>query len=402
MNTRPILPAAFATLLALLGAPSASAVGVTLADGCGKSLAGSSTATVNVAASGDLSVTQFSAPYSVAVGQCDTLASGQKPKCTLSASHTAVELNSTVTLFAKCATPAGQPVTSYAWTTPAIGPAVPGNANTLNTFALTFPNSGAYSYSVSATNANGAGPSSPQATVLVGNSADTAAVPTCVVTFSPVSILQGETAAAKVVCQPEAATLAWDAPEASAPPAPSGGTPAGSAGTLTFSAAGAFTYKVQGKNAAGTGGPKASAMVNVKANGPSCTPGPVTYDIAMASPGVYSPELTLANGNVAAFSFSVASGLYARFEWYQHSAYNIYPLPDNSTWSISQCKGDMNATGTNCKVQMGSYADMVATTNSSPSYCVIQPNTTYYLNVRQDACVYGSGGTCGFKLYRRN
>ena len=108
-------------LLVLVGSmPTlSSATTVTVNDACGSSVAGSVGGAVNVDSRGDLSISGFaSAPYMAGVGQCDAIPSSDRPKCMLSASHTAIEPGASVTLFAKCRTAADRPITGYSWSGP--------------------------------------------------------------------------------------------------------------------------------------------------------------------------------------------------------------------------------------------------------------------------------------------
>jgi hypothetical protein len=367
-------------------------------DTCGSSLTGTitGTGTLTVGQLGNLVVTGFGASYSAGVGDCEVVPPWATPKCVLTASQTAIEPGAAVTLHARCRTAPDRPISAYTWSGPAGTPALPGDAASLSSFSVTFPAAGAFSYSVGATNGNGAGASSPQVTVLVGPQSSATSGPACTLTLSPNSVMQNTSANMKVVCQPEASSYVWDAAETNAPAA------SGGSGSLLFQAPGAFTYKVRGANSSGVAGPKASATVTVISDG-SCVPGPVQYDQALPTAGMLSDDVVTYNGWVAAFSFSATVGHNPYFYLNQHTAYTTYPLPNTSDWTISRCKGDFNVTGGCNQPGNGTYGTMTAYTSTAPYYaCSIQPGVTYYLNVKQTSCIYGSGGYCGFRIYRMN
>jgi len=387
MNVRLCL-LAIAAVSATLPLPrEALAVDLTLTDACGKSLTGNTntTVTVNGNSNGAINVTSFSAPYAVGIGQCDAPAADNKPRCTVSASNATLELGGSATVHAKCTTPSGSPITSYTWAGPPAGP-IPGNL--VNSASLTFPDAGAYTYSVSATNGAGAGPMSAPTTVLVGNSALTTTAPTCVVTVTPTQILQGESAKLQVVCQPVADTYTWTNPA---------GVPAasGSGGSLAFTGTppNVYTYLVKGKRTGSADGPTASATINVKSNG-TCTPGGVHFDLPLTQYQM-SADVQGGDGFIAAFGFQTAGA--ATFAWQYHASYNIYYFPTNATWAVSQCKGDF-AVAPGCTSTLGGqYAQMSVGTAGGPG-CSVQPNTQYYVNIRVNTC--GGTGVCGYRMYR--
>lgn len=371
-----------------------AAAGLTVTDPCAKSLSGTATSTspdpVSVDSSGNIGVVGFtSGTYAAGVGQCDALPADGKPVCTLSASATRLAKGASATLYARCSASTNQ----YTWNAPPDGPVPSPNPGTTNSVSLNFPNAGAYTYSVAGTSSAGpTGLVSTPITILVGDASD---VPTCVLTISPVSIDQGKTANARVVCHPEAATLTWDAAEPGAP-APAAGA---SAATLLFGGAGTFTYKVLGAKSTGELGPKASATITVKVVPGSCTPGPVTVDYS-ANPfvaGSYSGDVTFYQGWVVTWSFTAPATGIADFYGNFNSYY--WPMPPSELWSISRCKGDFPAGP--CTAALGSnYPGTSATTYQGyppQYYCVITPGVTYYLNIKAVTC---PSPPCGMGILR--
>ena len=390
------VPRAFLSLplCALLACPAfgqSPPLGITVSDTCGKLISGgvsSGDPAVSVGSDGAVSVAGFAGAYTAGVGQCDALPADGKPVCTLSASATKLVKNASATLYVRCSAS----TTQFTWNGPAGGPLPAPNPGTTNAVSLTFPNAGAYTYSVAGTSAGVTGFPSTPVTILVGDASD---VPACTLTISPASITEGGTANARVVCNPEAASYTWDAAEAGAPAQPGNV----GAATLTFGTAGTYTYKVLGARSTGELGPKASATVTVKVLPGSCTNGPVTLDYSGTPlmPAVETGDITFYQGYVAAWSFTSASSPTIDFSGTTNSYY--WPMP-TSTWSISRCKGDFNVTGPCIAAGFGNYPGMSATTNPAAppgSYCVLSPGITYYLNIKATAC---SSPPCGMKVYR--
>lgn len=394
MNSR--LVAAQILLAAAAALPGvSSATNVTINDTCGSSLAGSITGAGNLAVdpAGNLTVNGFgSAPFSIGVGQCATAAPTDKPKCTLIATPSAIEPGGTVTFVARCITASA--ITGYTWSGPTT-PALPANSGSVGSFSVTFPGPGAFGYTVSASNANGAGIASAPATVLVGASTGATIGPACAVTLSPNAIIQNQSSNIKVSCQPDAVSgYSWDAPDTGAPAA------AGAGGTLTFNAPGYFTYKVRGVNAAGPG-PKASATVTVVSDG-SCVPGPYIAEVPL--PLGYSPDAAVFPGNTVAWSFTV-TGAYAYFTFQYHSAYNYYWFPNAGQVAVSKCRGDFNVPAA-CQGFVGQYWSQMFPAAGGPyasgSSCNLDPGVTYYLNIKPTACDGSPSGQCGYRVYRYN
>jgi plastocyanin len=390
MNAR--LAAAFLATL-----PCASlAVNLTINDTCSSSVTGSLAGTASLAAdpSGNVTVNGFGgAGFSMGIGQCESAAANERPKCVLIASPNAVEPGGTVTFYAKCRTPST--INSYVWAGPTI-PAAPGPGPS-STFAATFANPGVYSYSVAGTNANGTGNTSPQVNVLVAPAASATIGPACTVTWSPNLIVQNTPSNYKVSCQPEASSYTWDAPETGAPAA------SGVSGTLTFPAPGAFTYKVRGNNAQGGVGPKASATVNVTSDG-SCVPGP--YYAELPAPLGFSQDAQMPPNYVIAWSFSVAPGDYASLALQNHTQYNYFTFPNRGTIAISKCRGDFNVPPA-CTTGFFSWGWSQTlpgngSANTTAGSCSLDPNTTYYLNVKPTDCANSPVGQCGFRIYRQH
>lgn len=378
----------------------AAAVTLQTDDGCGTSNIGTLTGTLSADSNGNVTVQGFNNnKWMAGQGSCETaLAAGAAPRCSLIVSETNAEPNVPVTFHARCRTPAGAPVTSYTWIGPQGGPALPANASTSNNFTLSFPSKGAYSYVVQGTNANGMGPTSTPATVLVGNPAVTTDGPTCNAVFSPATIIQHQTSQFLVSCQPGGTSIAWDAPDANAP-AGSGFLP-----VLTFPAPGVFTYKVRVANASGTYGPKIGATINVISDG-SCVPGPVVAQYTIPGSYTYSSDATAGPNQVVAFSLSVASTSYAQVYLQNHSAYTTYTYPNAGVIAISKCPGDFNVPTACQSTLYSSWSTMLPATNSAYStygYCNLDPGVAYYINVKPTDCSNSPTGLCGFKIYRGN
>jgi hypothetical protein len=245
----------FVALIALLG--NAGAVTLNIADSCGTSVSGTPTggggSPVTVDGSGNIAAVGFSggSSYIAGLGQCDPVPADGKPVCTLSASKTRIDKGAQVTLFARCTAETD----SFTWLGATQAPSPSPNPSTTRSVSLTFPEAGAYTYAVQGARLGVAGNPSGPITVLVGNVSD---MPTCSLSISPNAGPYGRVSTARVVCQPEATSYAWQAAEAGAP-----GAPTGASGDLAFTNFGTFTYKVAGVNAAGTG-PTTSSTVSIR------------------------------------------------------------------------------------------------------------------------------------------
>jgi hypothetical protein len=133
-----------------------------------------------------------------------------------------------------------------------------------------------------------------------------------------------------------------------------------------------------------------------------CTPGSYAYEsAALTGPNTWGPDMTFVNGMAATFSFTVPAGASGRMQIQQHTAYTTYPLPDNTVMTISRCKGDFNVTG-NCVATGGQYVEVPFATTGTPWACAVEPGVTYYMNIKQTACYYGSDGVCGLRGFRSN
>jgi hypothetical protein len=374
---------------ALLLSGDALAVNIAVNDACGKSLSGSTGASTLVSSAGDLALSQVSgARYTAGIGQCDAVAAGDTPKCTLSSLATKTTAGSagTVTLFAKCsASP-----TSFTWNVPSGGPALPSGASSTNTIDLTFTAAGSYTYSVVAANASGAGPVSTQLTILV---ADTSSKPACILTASPSLVQTSGKSTLQVSCHPAATAAApytWTA-DTGAPAAPASTAPSAE---ITFPTAGSYTYKVKGTNTAGDG-PVASATVTVEAgSGSACTAG--AYSLLRNTSAGASYWDNGSFGTVIVYQFVMGAGpySYAGFGMYSRRSLDGSYLPDQSQLTISQCPGDFNVTGP-CNVTVGPLDGQVMagyTYGNPATACVLQPSTTYYFNVKVTGCMWGSCG----------
>ena len=370
---------ALVAALAACASANVFAVTLTVNDACGKSMSAVTGASTTVASSGDMTANSVSGGgYTAGVGHCPPAAPDNLPRCSLSVSQSLVALNTQVTLYANCTS---NP-TAFTWVGPS-SPGLPANAPSSKAISLSFPASGVYSYTVRGHNASGAGPASAQVTIHV---ADATTKPACTLTASPAFVQPNGISTLQVACNPQGTSYAWSADPGAPLPAASE-----SAKAMSFTVPGTFTYKVRGVNGNGHG-PVASATVTVEG---VCTHAPVQYEFA--APALYTyHEMAMPTHWVVAYSFSLPSGS-ASFNIQRHADYMTYRFPEASEWSISKCKGDFTVGGA-CRVSFGAYGSMSAYTAGNPaSQCVIEPNTTYYLNFKPTYC---QNDYCGWRMYR--
>jgi hypothetical protein len=132
----------------------------------------------------------------------------------------------------------------------------------------------------------------------------------------------------------------------------------------------------------------------------TCTPGSYIYESTLPGPNTFGPDMVLLVGWGATFGFSVPAGQTASLYIQQHSMYGYYWMPDLVDVAVSRCKGDFDVVPA-CKMQGGRYSMVSTVTTPVPGSCVIEPDTTYYFNVRTLACGEPSGN-CGLRGYRNN
>lgn len=194
------------------------------------------------------------------------------------------------------------------------------------------------------------------------------------------------------------ATVAFAAPE-------SGASAVLSATTATTSANGSASVTA---TANATDGPYfvtasaagAANVANFKLTNTGCSGTGYTYEsAALTGPNTWGPDMTFADGTVATFRFTVPTGGAGRMRIMHHTAYTTYPLPDTVVMSISTCKGDFNVSSA-CTMTSGQYVEVPFSTTGAGGACVVQPGETYYMNIKQTACYYGSSGVCGLRGYR--
>jgi hypothetical protein len=130
---------------------------------------------------------------------------------------------------------------------------------------------------------------------------------------------------------------------------------------------------------------------------PTCTPGPYGAEYPAPADYDYSGDVRMGEGGVVVFSFTPTT---QRTSFSEQLDIYYDPWPQRMVWSISQCKGDFNVAGPCNPGTMYSYAQLDGYLSGNPaSYCIVQPNTTYYLNIKFTTC---SSGLCGLRVYRRN
>jgi uncharacterized repeat protein (TIGR01451 family) len=355
-----------ASALSLSG--SAFAVTVTLPDSCA-GVATANQATLSVDQNGNVTVnpgTGASAPGYVALFGCDPTPPAV-PSCSLSASRTSLSPGGTTTLFAKCSSNAS----SYSWNGPSDSPQpVPPPQSGTFSFPVTFPTSGAFTYSVAASNSTGQGPVSNQLTILVG---DNTVTPKCTLTASPTTLNQNAKSRLQVTCNPVATGYSWVS-EPGAPPM------TGSGAELTFQTAGAFTYKVQGVNAVGTG-PVATAAVTVAA---VISPPGVSKAFSPTSPNAgvaVTLTITLTNSNASPITAASLTDTYP-------SGLVNAPTPAATT----TCTG-----GTASATAGGSSLSLSGATIPANGSCTVRATVVasasgYYVNTLPAGAVSSSAG----------
>lgn len=132
----------------------------------------------------------------------------------------------------------------------------------------------------------------------------------------------------------------------------------------------------------------------------TCTPGSYIYESTLPGAYTFGPDMVLPVGWGATFSFAVPAGQTASLSIYQHTMYGYYWMPDLVDVAVSKCKGDFNVVP-ECKMQGGRYSIVSTVTTPVPGGCVLEPDTTYYFNVRTLACGEPNGN-CGLRGYRNN
>src|SRR5688572_2273854 len=164
------------------------------------------------------------------------------PLCNISASTTAPDTGTTLTLVATCS----NAPTSYQWTN---------CTSSTATCTTTQSSPGARSYSVTATNLTG---TSPPASVVVTWRLPVTSPPVCTLSSSPANPYAGSTATLTATCTQSAASYVW----VNCP------SPAANTCQVTSPVPAAVTYSVTGRNSFGS-----SAPASITLNWPTPPPG---------------------------------------------------------------------------------------------------------------------------------
>lgn len=300
------------------------------------------------------------------------------PTCTVTPASSSIAPNGTSTLTANCSPAA----TSYLWN----GTGTCALTNTNSTCTTVPLATGSVTYTVTGTNGAGTGLASNTATVTV-------APPTCTLTASPPSIAPGTTSTLTASC-PTADSYTW-----------TGGTCVGSTTSCTVTLAASQAYTVRAHNAAGDSNIASTTVTVIVPGSRVNTNIPITFgtdfggnfNVVMSrgqsvsfqfmTPSTDWPTGSLikeqtAHGNIVS-TFINISAIQSDF---------TYPDPNFVTW---------NGCGT-----IGLYGTLRYKVESADShtlgYCSLRPNTTYYVNIRNeessnqgaDSCP--SGTTCAF------
>lgn len=295
------------------------------------------------------------------------------PTCTVTPASSSIAPNGASTLTANC-TPAA---TSYLW--------AGGNCQgTTNSTCIATLVTGSQGYTVTGTNGAGTGSVSNTATVTV-------APPTCTLTASPPSIAPNGTSTLTASC-PTADSYFW-----------TGGTCVGSTTSCTVTLAASQAYTVKATNAAGTGNTASTTVsvivpgVRVNTNIPIAfgTDFGKNFNVAMSRNQSVSFQFTTPStepttGSVIKEQSTIGKNVMAFVNI--SAIQSDFTYPNFAAW---------NGCG-----NFGTVVALKYRVESADShifgYCSLRPNTSYYVNIRNDdSSVSGldtcpSGAACGF------
>jgi hypothetical protein len=319
-------------------------------------------------------------PYTVTGTGTNTATGGAtvtvtQPSCTLTATPSTIGLGDSSTLAAVCS-PA---VTVYNWNGACAG--------TGNTCTVTPVTTGANPYTVTGTGANTA----------TGGATVTVAPPSCTLTADYTTIAPNGTSTLTASCSPAAASYAW-----------TGGTCAGNptnTNTCTVTlASGSVDYTVTGSNAAGT---STAAVAKVTVITPGiCAQSNTNYQFNFPSDFGKNFQTLMSRGQSVSFQFT--TGAAGRSGVLGKEMSNVGSLTQTfMSVSASQCdfiQPNPSAwDGCSLSGPIFSLRYIVEDVNSNTyGSCSLKPNTTYYVNHRNenftqpgvDTCP--AGATCGF------
>ena len=279
------------------------------------------------------------------------------PTCTLSAVPSTIAPGSTSTLTASCSPAADSYVWTGIWTGGAGGTCVGSATSCTVTGGNTV---GATTYTVIGHNLAG--------NSVLASATVTVAKPTCTLSAAPSSVVPGGSTILTASCSPLAGiSYIW-----------TGGTCAGSAATCnqTLAVAGSTIYTVTGTNAAGT---STAASATVTATATQCTIAAANWPGGLQAWPGGTPLHTINPGEMQAYSKLLPSdsGSFTRLAYSScRTEFSISAIP--CEWSATLVANACQKIGLDPTIYK-STTDFPA----SPGYCRLQPNTTYYLNVRQ-------------------
>ena len=313
------------------------------------------------------------------------------PSCTLTASASSIAPDGTSILTASCSPAA---TGGYVWT--GVGCA----ANTTNSCSVTL-HAGSEPYTVAGTNAVGTGVPSAAATVTV-------APPSCTLTASASTISLGGSSTLTANCTSTPTSYTW-----------TGGTCAGSTTSSCTVTPGATTpYTVRATNAAGTSS-AAAATVTVIIPG-ACTLVNTNIPITYLTDFGHNFNQRMSRGESVSYQFTTPDRESPGGTIVKDNSTIGLPVEGFINVSTSQCDftyptlvapwNTLDATWNGCGnwFASGSLQYHVEYVDSHQiGRCSLRPNTTYYINIRNesqgnlgvDTCPQGV--TCGF-LFNMN
>ena len=324
----------------------------------------------------------------------------EPPKtCTLTATPATVGAGEAVTLSASCVPAA----TSYTWSSTGTAPTFTSASGTVNPSATT-------TYTVIGKDSAGATISTASAQVVV-------AAPNCALTVSPASMsTAGGSATLTASCLPVPATYTWTALTAGGTLDSTTTSPTATVTLPNGVATGTYSYSVQGTNGSGPGN-TATASVGVQASycGTSANQlsGAILKNtntpIDLNSQGGLNFRWNINRGESRSVEFTTgAAGRSGNF------GNDIDPIGQNvdefMNISTSQCDFKYeNIYGNRCAASGSTnglrYIVQAAGSTPPDGYCSLLPNTTYWVNIRNETAIDPSargkdscpaGVTCGF------
>ncbi|OGT02753.1 MAG: hypothetical protein A2Z65_07735 [Gallionellales bacterium RIFCSPLOWO2_02_58_13] len=300
------------------------------------------------------------------------------PTCTLTAAPPLIAPDGTSVLTASCSPAATD---GYTWTgTGCVG-------ELTNTCTVTLATA-SESYTVAGINGAGTGAPSPAATVTVSK-------PSCTLTAAPPSVAPGESSTLTASCTATPTSYAWD------------GSCAGSTTSCTVTPGATATYRMTATNLEGTSNP-AEATVAVVVPG-ICTLDHRNIPFNWETDRGRNINEPLSRGQSLSFEFTTP-GANAAGPLVKEQGNSSVGVPAWTFINISASQCDftyptLDISWNGC----GQHGNVVAlkykvenVDSHTFGYCSLRPNTTYYINIRNediyapgvDTCE--AGATCGF------